>query len=72
MIEMINIENVTIQSAGVRLFGTLTGRYGAGEHWVISGANGSGKTMLLEMMAGVRHIPQGHSTLFLYRRHHLG
>jgi len=60
MVELINIENVTIQSAGVRLFGNFNWSIRAGEHWVISGANGSGKTMLLEMIAGARHIPQGH------------
>jgi len=59
MIEMINIENVTIHSGGVNLFGDFSWTIRDGEHWVISGANGSGKTMLLEMIAGVRHIPKG-------------
>ena len=30
-----------------------------GEHWVISGANGSGKTVLLELLAGANHAAQG-------------
>ncbi len=59
MIDMITIKNVTIHGGGVNLFGDFSWTIRDGEHWVISGANGSGKTMLLEMIAGVRHIPKG-------------
>jgi molybdate transport system ATP-binding protein len=56
---MIVITNASIMKAGKKLFQNLTFSVRDGEHWVITGANGSGKTLLLEVLAGTAHPATG-------------
>ena len=59
---MIDIRNVTVVRHGQRLFENLNWRLEGHEHWVIAGPNGSGKTILLELLSGAIHASQGEVT----------
>ncbi|WPP51747.1 ATP-binding cassette domain-containing protein [Catalinimonas niigatensis] len=56
---MIDIQNVKIIKYGQKLFHDFSWTIREDEHWVISGANGSGKTLLLELLAGKVQLAQG-------------
>lgn len=50
---MIELKNITLIRAGRKLFDNFNLSIGKGEHWLIQGGNGSGKSLLLELIAGV-------------------
>ncbi|HYF68382.1 MAG TPA: ATP-binding cassette domain-containing protein [Ohtaekwangia sp.] len=50
---MIKLNNVTISRNGIALFEKLNWSIEKHEHWVIRGENGAGKTLLLEILAGM-------------------
>lgn len=52
---MIDFRHVSAGRPGVTLFKDFTWRIEAGENWLIQGPNGSGKTLLLELIAGKVH-----------------
>ena len=56
---MIAIKNIDIVKSGITLFKNFSWDSSSNENWVISGRNGSGKTLLLEALAGILHFPQG-------------
>ncbi|MEX1239510.1 MAG: ATP-binding cassette domain-containing protein [Cyclobacteriaceae bacterium] len=56
---MIELENITLSKAGTRLFENLSLKICAGEHWVIQGNNGSGKTLFLQLITGAIHPVSG-------------
>jgi molybdate transport system ATP-binding protein len=49
---MIELHNVTVSRFGRKLFDQFSLTIQSNEHWVIQGANGSGKTALLDVIAG--------------------
>jgi iron complex transport system ATP-binding protein len=49
---VLEISNLRIQRDGVVILDDVNWRVNAGEHWVILGANGSGKTSLLSALTG--------------------
>lgn len=56
---MIGIKNASVVKAGKTLLRNLSWTIQPDEHWVITGPNGSGKTLLLELLAGITHPSQG-------------
>ena len=56
---MIAIKNIDIIKSGITLFKNFSWDSSSNENWVISGRNGSGKTLLLEALAGILHFPHG-------------
>jgi molybdate transport system ATP-binding protein len=56
---MVELENITVLRNGRSLFEDFSFRILPGEHWVIQGANGSGKTLLLQILAGAVHPTRG-------------
>ena len=56
---MIEIKNVDVIRAGKKLFENFSWRIEPGENWVIQGTNGSGKTLLLEVLSGMTHVSHG-------------
>ncbi|HEX2100122.1 MAG TPA: ATP-binding cassette domain-containing protein, partial [Candidatus Synoicihabitans sp.] len=46
------VDHVRVQRGAVRLLDEVSWRVQAGEHWVVLGANGSGKTSLLRVLMG--------------------
>lgn len=50
---MIELRHVSVNKSGQRIFSDLNWSLQEGENWVVRGANGSGKTILLELLAGV-------------------
>ncbi len=56
---MIELRNVEVVKNGKRLFETFNWTIKPNEHWVIAGVNGSGKTILLELIAGNAHASHG-------------
>ena len=49
---ILSVENVRIERDGTVILRDVNWRVRRGEHWVILGANGSGKTSLLNALAG--------------------
>ncbi len=49
---MIHLKNITVARGERKLFENLNFHVLPGEHWVIQGENGSGKTLLLQLLAG--------------------
>ena len=56
---MISIKSINVIKSGIKLFKNFSWESASNENWVISGRNGSGKTVLLEALAGILHFPQG-------------
>jgi molybdate transport system ATP-binding protein len=56
---MIELRNVSTVKSGKQGFNNFSWKIDSGDHWVISGANGSGKTSLLELLAGRQHPQKG-------------
>ncbi len=52
MTELFSVRNLTIRRGDVRVLDRVGWTMHAGEHWVILGANGSGKTSLLNAITG--------------------
>ncbi|HEY9049852.1 MAG TPA: ATP-binding cassette domain-containing protein [Ohtaekwangia sp.] len=59
---MVELRNIGIAKAGKRLLENFSWTINENEHWVLSGTNGSGKTLLLELLAGSIHPVQGEIT----------
>lgn len=57
---MIELKNITVTRKGRNLFQNFSFNIAEGEHWVIQGDNGSGKTSLLQLLAGGLHPVAGH------------
>lgn len=57
---MIEIRNITAAITGTTLFKNFSLKIQPGENWVIQGANGSGKTLLLQLIAGAIPPLSGH------------
>jgi iron complex transport system ATP-binding protein len=55
----LQIENLTIQRGEVRILDNVSWTMQPGEHWVILGANGSGKTSLLSAITGYLSPTEG-------------
>lgn len=56
---MISVRNIDIIKSGTLLVQGFSWEIQEGEHWLISGSNGSGKTILLEILAGNFHQAKG-------------
>lgn len=56
---MIELRNVAVVRNGKRLLEAFNWTIKPNEHWVIAGPNGSGKTILLELVAGSVHASHG-------------
>jgi molybdate transport system ATP-binding protein len=56
---MIDLRQISIHKSGQRLFHDFNFRIEKGDNILISGDNGSGKTVLLEIIAGVIPVTQG-------------
>jgi molybdate transport system ATP-binding protein len=57
---MIELNDITVSKTGRTLFQNFNLVIKPGEHWVFQGPNGSGKTILLQLLAGVIHPISGH------------
>jgi molybdate transport system ATP-binding protein len=56
---MIEIKNIDTIKSGLQLFNSFSWTIYPDQNWVISGLNGSGKTHLLEALAGLLHFRKG-------------
>lgn len=56
---IISIDDVTFQREGRKILNDLNWKVYAGEHWVIVGLNGSGKTSLLKIITGYQWATKG-------------
>jgi molybdate transport system ATP-binding protein len=56
---MISINSINVVKSGIKLFENFSWESASNENWLVSGRNGSGKTLLLEALAGILHFPQG-------------
>lgn len=57
---IIKLSNVNVRSARKLLFNDLNFEVKLGEHWALIGAGGTGKTALLETLAGNFNVTGGH------------
>ncbi|MEJ7644600.1 MAG: ATP-binding cassette domain-containing protein [Chryseolinea sp.] len=56
---MIELRNVTVRKGASILYSDLNWKIEKGQHWLITGPNGSGKTTMLELLAGQIPISKG-------------
>ena len=56
---MIELRNITLLKGSNVLFQDFSFTIHPGEHWVVQGDNGSGKTLLLQLLAGGIHPQKG-------------
>lgn len=63
MNELFSVKNLTIRRGDVRVLDRVAWTVNRGEHWVILGANGSGKTSLLKAITGYMTPTEGVITL---------
>ncbi|MEO8474046.1 MAG: ATP-binding cassette domain-containing protein [Chryseolinea sp.] len=56
---MIELKHIHAARSGIKLFTDFSWKIDDGENWLITGPNGSGKTVLLELLAGHLHVTQG-------------
>jgi len=60
---LFNVKNLSIRRAGIRILDGINWTVNAGEHWVILGPNGSGKTSLLKALTGYMTPTAGEITV---------
>ncbi len=68
VIPVLDLGNISIRRESTRILHNVSWRVHHGEHWVILGANGSGKTSLLSALAGYL-MPSRGEILLLGRRY---
>jgi molybdate transport system ATP-binding protein len=56
---MIELRNIHTIKSGNRIFNNFSWRIETGDHWIVDGDNGSGKTSLLEVLSGRQHVQKG-------------
>ena len=56
---MIELNKITVVKNGRSLFRNFSFQFHPDEHWVIQGGNGAGKTLLLQLIAGITHPVEG-------------
>jgi molybdate transport system ATP-binding protein len=56
---LFSLTNATLHQKSLSLFENLNWEVREGEHWVVRGGNGSGKSQLLECVAGMRPLTRG-------------
>jgi len=56
---MIQVRNIHTIKSGRAIFDNFSWTINNGEHWIINGPNGSGKTSLLEVISGRQHAQSG-------------
>ncbi|HEX8061363.1 MAG TPA: ATP-binding cassette domain-containing protein [Cyclobacteriaceae bacterium] len=56
---MIELRNIHTIKSGKQIFNDFSWKVNRGEHWVVTGSNGSGKTSLLEILGGRHHAAKG-------------
>ncbi|HKZ36670.1 MAG TPA: ATP-binding cassette domain-containing protein, partial [Chryseolinea sp.] len=56
---MIRVKNIDVVKSGTKLYRNFSWEISDNENWVITGRNGTGKTLLLEALAGILHLPNG-------------
>lgn len=56
---MIELKNIDVLKSGIKLLQNFSWQIRSGEHWVITGPNGGGKTTLLEVIMGNIGIQKG-------------
>jgi molybdate transport system ATP-binding protein len=56
---MIGLKNIDVIKPGMKFLSNFSWNIQASENWVITGPNGSGKTILLETLAGLSHVSKG-------------
>jgi iron complex transport system ATP-binding protein len=60
---VLDVQDLAVHRGKARILDRVSWRVGRGEHWVILGANGSGKTSLLAALTGYLTPSDGHITL---------
>jgi iron complex transport system ATP-binding protein len=60
---LFDLRNLSIHRSGVHILDEVNWQVKAGEHWVVLGANGSGKTSLLKALTGYMMPTRGEITL---------
>lgn len=61
---VIEVSNLNCKSGKRKLLNNINWSVNRGEHWVVYGMNGCGKTTLLSIIAGYRHFTSGSVKLF--------
>lgn len=56
---MIELRSIHTIKSGKPVFQDFSWKINSGEHWVVTGPNGSGKTSLLEVLGGRHHAQKG-------------
>ena len=60
---LFDLRNLSIHRSGVHILDEVNWKVNAGDHWIVLGANGSGKTSLLKALTGYMTPTHGQITL---------
>lgn len=66
MLEILDLQDVTVRRGASEILSNVSWRVSAGERWIVMGSNGAGKTSLMQVCSGFMHPTTGNAKILGY------